>query len=127
MDNKKEKIFKTTKDIDKKIDAERKRVKQIDKLYDEITKLNRQINRCVEVLSTSMEGQIVNVTLDEIYDENRINYRKASELLEEEMDSTKKKISEYHNEKEEIVENIKRKYTIDSPKTSKIPRKEEKS
>ena len=127
MDNKKEKIFKTTKDIDKKIDTERKRVKQIDKLYDEITKLNRQINRCVEVFSSSMEGQVVNITLGEIYDENRINYRKASELLEEEIDSSKRKINEYHKEKEEIVENIKRKYTIDSPKTSKTPQKEEKN
>lgn len=128
MDNtKQEQIFKSAKEIDKKIDNERKRIKSIDHLYDEMVKLNKQVNRCVEILSTAMQGPEVNNTLSEIYDDNRINYKKASESFEIEIEKSKKQISNLHKEKEDIIENIKKKYTIEDSKNEKKAKISEKN
>jgi hypothetical protein len=64
----------------------------------------------------SMHGTEVNNILDEIYEESRFNYKKATESFEEEKEKNQKIINNLHLEKEEIVKNIKNKYTIDSEK-----------
>lgn len=84
-----------------------------------MTKLNKQINRCIGILSTSMQGAEVNNILDDIYEENRSNYKKASESFEQEVEKSRKTISNLHSEKEELVKNIKNKYTIDREKSEK--------
>ena len=55
-DNRIEKSKKKIAQIDESIDIEKNKLKKIDNIQEEFVSLNKSINRCIELLSSSIKG-----------------------------------------------------------------------
>ena len=79
------------KEIETKIDSEKNKTKQLDEIEEIVTSLNKNINRCLELLGVSIQGNNIDKRLSAIETENNNNFKKNihnielhKELLKEE-------------------------------------------
>ena len=79
----------------------------IEDLEDNFSHLNRNIERCVELLNSSVKNRKVVRKLDHMIYDNKISYRKSSSSLEEEKELTQEKINELNDKIDELNKEIK--------------------
>ena len=94
-------------EIDNKIDSEKQRIKKIDDIQEEVTALNKNLNKCIELLSISIRGEKTGKKLNNMLDENKSFYANFSSALDEEKTITTKNISKLTDEKESLIKNTK--------------------
>lgn len=90
-------------EIDNQIDNEKKKIKKIDSIQEEVTALNKNLNKCIELLSISIKGEQKDKMLNDMYDKNKSFYINFSSTLDDEISITKKKINKLTEEKENII------------------------
>ena len=97
------------KEIDSKIDSEKNRGKDLDDMEEIVNSLNKNIDKCLELLGKSVKGNNYEKRLDAYQTENRINYKKNISYIEAQRDLIKTRISRLNKEKENLVEENKKK------------------
>ena len=95
-------------EIDNMLNNEKNRIKNINDIQNNIYELNKNTNKCIELLSKSIKGKRTNASLDDIRNNNRTFYIKASNILENETSEIKKKIAILYREKNEEIEKNKK-------------------
>lgn len=96
--DKKEKI----RELDNRAYEKRKTIKQIDNIEEGLEALNKSINRCIEMLGHSMEGNDVDKILAISRDVNLDNTKKIMNSIDEKKNNIKKEIKRIDKEKESI-------------------------
>lgn len=79
----------------------------IEDLEDNFSHLNRNIERCVELLNSSVKNRKVVRKLDHMIYDNKVCYKKSSSTLEEEKEYTQDKINELNDKIDELNKEIK--------------------
>ena len=97
--SKKDKINK----IDEMLDIEKKKIKKIESLYDDFRVLNSNMDKCIDLLSKSINGPNVGVTLNNIRYSNKELFNKSNEKIDNELKIIKKKVNSLYKEKESII------------------------
>ena len=95
------------KEIDSKIDVEKDKIKQLDDLEEVVISLNKNIERCLELLGTSVKGNNFEKKLSAYQTENKINYKKNMSDIESQKEIVRANVVRLNNEKEELLETIK--------------------
>ena len=95
------------KEIDSQIDVEKDKGKQLDDIEEVVVSLNKNIERCLELLGTSVKGNNFEKKLSAYQTENKINYKKNMNDIESQRELLKANINKLYNEKDELLENIK--------------------
>ncbi len=96
--DKKEKI----KELDNKIEEKRKIINQINDVEEGISALNNSINKCIELLSYSMDGNDVKKVLSISSDVNISNTKKIMSAIDERRNNLDKEIKKIDKEKESV-------------------------
>lgn len=102
-ENFKDEFKKRINEIDNQIDNEKKRIRKIDNIQEEVTELNKNLNKCIELLSVSIKGEKKEKMLNDMFDKNKSFYANFSCTLDDEMSITKKKINKLNEEKENLI------------------------
>jgi len=89
--------------IDNKIDSEKQRIKKFDDIQEEVTTLNKNLNKCIELLSVSIKGKTKEKMLHDMFDKNKSFYANFSSTLDDEISLTKKNINKLNEEKENLI------------------------
>jgi len=108
-ENIKDEFKKKINEIDNQIDNEKKKIKKIDSIQEEVTALNKNLNKCIELLSVSIKGEKNDKMLSDMYDKNKSFYVNFSSTLDDEISATKKKISKLNETKENLIKENKNK------------------
>jgi len=95
-------------EINSKLDYEKNKMKRLDDMEELFVSLNKDINKCVELLGESIKGKNVSRRLNSVQENNNINLRKGMVNIEEERESIKKNIVELSNEKDELIDKMKK-------------------
>ena len=109
MDNKEKKssILKKMDELDLKIENEKINIKQNNSIKDELNKINNSYNRCLDILSQSATGKTINQKYNDLYTENRENYIKKINNIENQLSQSHKNIESYIEEKDILKEQYK--------------------
>lgn len=109
MDNKEKKSSILTKmdELDLKIENEKRNIKQNNSIKDELNKINNSYNRCLDILSQSATGKTINQKYNDLYTENRENYIKKINNIENQLSQSHKNIESYIEEKDILKEQYK--------------------
>ena len=109
MDNneKKSNFQKKIDDLDLKIENEKMNIKQNNTIKDELNKINNSYNRCLEILSQSATGKTINQKYNDLYTENRTDYIKKINNIDNQLSQSRKNIESYIEEKDILKEQIK--------------------
>lgn len=79
-------------------------IKQNNTIKDELNKINNSYNRCLEILSQSAKGKIINQKYNDLYTENRNSYIKDINNIDNQLSTSQKNIEEYIKEKDILKE-----------------------
>lgn len=102
-ENKKD-LLKKINDIDSKIENEKINIKHNNFIKEELNKINESYNRCLEILSQSAKGKIINQKYNDLYTENRNSYIKDINNIDNQLSTSQKNIEEYIKEKDILKE-----------------------
>ena len=102
-ENKKD-LLKKINDIDSKIENEKINIKHNNLIKEELNKINESNNRCLEILSQSAKGKIINQKYNDLYTENRNSYIKDINNIDNQLSTSQKNIEEYIKEKDILKE-----------------------
>ena len=102
-ENKKD-LLKKINDIDSKIENEKINIKHNNLIKEELNKINESYNRCLEILSQSAKGKIINKKYNDLYTENRNSYIKDINNIDNQLSTSQKNIEEYIKEKDILKE-----------------------
>ena len=91
----------------------RSTLKGIEDLEDNFSHLNRNIERCLELLSSSVRNRKVTKMFEHMMYENKVSYRKTSYSLDEEKEFTRKKINKLSVDIDDLNKKIKEEYKKD--------------
>ena len=91
------------KEIDNKIDIEKDKTKQLDEIEEIVVSLNKNINKCLELLGVSIQGNNIDKRLSAIESENNVNYKKNISNIELHREVVQKNIKKLNDEKEKII------------------------
>lgn len=90
-------------EMDDKIDLEKKKLKQMEGIWEELISLNKNLDKCIDILSRSMQGPNLGLVYDDMRDSNKRFLVKTSGSLEEYTEILKKNIDDLSAKREEIV------------------------
>ena len=94
-------------ELDLKIENEKRNIKQNNSIKDELNKINNSYNRCLDILSQSATGKTINQKYNDLYTENRENYIKKINNIENQLSQSHKNIESYIEEKDILKEQYK--------------------
>lgn len=95
-------------EIDNMIDEERKKIKKIDVMQQDITTLNKNLNKCIDLLSKSVKGPTTHNMFNEMYETSRSLYVNLTSTLDEVAVSSIKSINKFSKQKDELIEENKK-------------------
>lgn len=89
--------------IDDKIDVEKKKLKQMEGIWDELISLNKNLNKCIDILSRSMRAPNSKYIYDDMRASNNGFLVKATVGMEEYTEVLKKNIHKLSDEKDQLI------------------------
>lgn len=101
-------LKKRLNEIDNKIDSEKQKMKKIDDIQEEVNALNKNLNKCIELLSISIKGSQTSRKLNEMSNGNKSFYANFSSILDNEKGSSVKKINKLNDEKDNLIKETKK-------------------
>ncbi len=104
IDNKIKSNKQRINEIDNILSIEKQKIKKIDEMQETIYELNKNMNKCIDLLSKSIKGKTTDIIFNDIENANRKFYIKTNNVLEEETIDTMKKINKLYKEKNQEVE-----------------------
>lgn len=102
-------IKKRINEIDNLVDYEKRRIKKFDNMQEEVIALNKNLNKCIDLLSKSIEGPTKKNMLNDMYDSTKSFYMNFISTLDEEISSSRKNINKLAQEKDDIIKQNKNK------------------
>ena len=124
VETKKDDVQKKKQELDIKIDNETKRVALLEELENEFEEISKRISRCIDLVSTSVQGKDANALYDDLQNDNRVGTRDFLETIEKDLYTVRKSINDYNDQKRELenatksIENVS-KYLQDSVKNKR--------
>lgn len=97
---KKKDYIKKINEINSKIENERINIKHNNSIKEELNKINDSYNRCLDILSQSASGKKINQKYSNLYTENRNNYIKKVNSIDNQVSQSEKNIESYVEEKD---------------------------
>ena len=104
---KKNDLLKKINEINSKIENERINIKHNNSIKDELNKINDSYNRCLDILSQSASGKNINQKYNNLYTENRNNYIKQLNNIDNQVSQSQKNIESYVEEKDILTKQYK--------------------
>lgn len=102
MDNKER------EELTESIEEQHRRLQKYDEMQVEVKKLNDSLNKCIEIVNSSISNAEVNGKLNTYKIENEVLYKKSEDIInknmvdiEKNIEAINKKIDELKNDKEE--------------------------
>lgn len=95
--------------IDNQIDTSQSKIRKINDIQEELTALNKNLNKCIELLSISIRGKKKEKILNDMAGQNQKLYANFSSSLDDEILLTRKRISNLTEEKENLIKENKNK------------------
>ncbi len=89
--------------IDDNLDSEKKKIKNLSDMQDSVNSINRNMDRCIELLSKSIKGPTTQNIFDDMHNTNRKFLINASQNIEDETTIARKNINELYKEKDRII------------------------
>lgn len=105
-------------ELNNMIEEEKKKIKKLDSMQEEITSLNKNMNKCIELLSKSIESPTKDNMLSDMYNSNKSLYRNLTSSLDEEAEVSKKIINKLSQEKDNLIKENKKKNRGDDDASS---------
>lgn len=97
------------KEIDDRLDIERKKLQKLDDMREEIISLNKNMDKCIDLLAKSIKGPVTKSIFNDMYDSNKIFFIKANSAIDEENNISKKEINKLYQEKDKLIKENKEK------------------
>ena len=104
---KKNDLLKKINEINSKIENERINIKHNNSIKDELNKINDSYKRCLDILSQSASGKNINQKYNNLYTENRNNYIKKLNNIDNQVSQSQKNIESYVEEKDILTKQYK--------------------
>lgn len=104
---KKKDYIKKINEINSKIENERINIKHNNSIKEELNKINDSYNRCLDILSQSASGKKINQKYSNLYTENRNNYIKKVNSIDNQVSQSEKNIESYVEEKDILTKEYK--------------------
>lgn len=104
---KKKDYIKKINEINSKIEKERINIKHNNSIKEELNKINDSYNRCLDILSQSASGKKINQKYSNLYTENRNNYIKKVNSIDNQVSQSEKNIESYVEEKDILTKEYK--------------------
>ncbi len=95
--------------LDSRLNLEKSKLKKIDEMQESLYELNKNMSKCIELLSKSIVGPTTNRFFNDMENNNRAFYLKSNNLLEEETNDTMRNINKLYKEKVAEIEKGKQK------------------
>lgn len=102
VETKKDDVQKKEQELDIKIDNETKRVALLEELENEFEEISKRISRCIDLVSTSVQGKDANALYDDLQNDNRVGTRDFLETIEKDLYTVRKSINDYNDQKREL-------------------------
>ena len=102
-ENIKDEFKKKVNEIDNQIDNEKNKIKKINNVHEMVTALKKNLNKCIELLSVSINGKQKNKMLNDMYDKNKSFYMNFSSSLDNKISITKNKINKLNETKDILI------------------------
>lgn len=99
-------------------------LKGIENLEDNFSHLNRNIERCVDLINSSVKNKKVTKKFDHMIYDNKIGYRRSSAIWDEEKEITRERINDINNKIEELENQIKEEHSKEEKREEKKEIKE---
>ena len=110
--------------LDSRIDGEKNRMKNLDEMEEMFVSLNKNITKCVELLNKSIKGKNITSKLNDIEENNRINFIKNMNSIDTERDQIKENLFRLNEEKDRVNDEV-RKINAEKLRKELHPEKEE--
>ena len=91
-------------ELDNKLSQEKAKLKKIDEMQESLYELNKNMSKCIELLSKSIVGPTTSRLFNNMEENNRMFYTKSTVILDEEASDTMKNINEIYKEKIDEIE-----------------------
>ena len=98
----KDEIQKKKEELDIKIDNETKRAALLEELENEFADISKRVSRCIDLVSTSVQGNDANALYDDLQNDNRVAMRDFLDNIEKDLYTVKKNINDYNEQKREL-------------------------
>lgn len=89
--------------IDDKLSEEKKNIKNLENIQNNYHSLNKNMSKCISLLSKSIKGPQVDSMLSEFEYNNKRFMIKTDEKIEKELKEIKKRVNKLYLEKEETI------------------------
>ena len=95
--------------IEDRIDSEKNKLNKISDIEDNFIALNKSINRCIELVSSSVKSKKNTYMYEDMRISNNTLLNRVSNTLDEERDTVNKNIKNLYSEKSKIEDEAKEK------------------
>ena len=95
--------------IEDRIDSEKNKLNKISDIEDNFIALNKSLNRCIELVSSSVKSKKNTYMDEDMRISNNTLLNRVSNTLDEERDAVKKNIKNLYSEKSKIEDEAKEK------------------
>ncbi len=95
--------------IEDRIDSEKNKLNKISDIEDNFIALNKSLNRCIELVSSSVKSKKNTYMYEDMRISNNTLLNRVSNTLDEERDAVKKNIKNLYSEKSKIEDEAKEK------------------
>ena len=87
--------------IDNQLTSELNRLSQMDKIQKELMTLEKSLNNCIDLTSSSVKNEKLTQYYEQLRIDNLNSFNKSNQELDNEIDKSRKTISELSDKKEE--------------------------
>lgn len=105
ISERKQQIYK----IEDRIDSEKNKLNKISDIEDNFIALNKSLNRCIELVSSSVKSKKNTYMYEDMHISNNTLLNRVSNTLDEERDAVNKNIKNLYSEKSKIEDETKEK------------------
>ena len=95
--------------IEDRIDSEKNKLNKISDIEDDFIALNKSLNRCIELVSSSVKSKKNTYMYEDMHISNNTLLNRVSNTLDEERDAVNKNIKNLYSEKSKIEDETKEK------------------
>ena len=95
--------------IEDRIDSEKNKLNKISDIEDNFIALNKSLNRCIELVSSSVKSKKNTYMYEDMHISNNTVLNRVSNTLDEERDAVNKNIKNLYSEKSKIEDETKEK------------------
>ena len=95
--------------IEDRIDSEKSKLNKISDIEDNFIALNKSLNRCIELVSSSVKSKKNTYMYEDMHISNNTLLNRVSNTLDEERDAVNKNIKNLYSEKSKIEDETKEK------------------